>query len=467
MSGQQQLPSPLIFDNQIFDLAFHPSQNIIATGSITGQVFCHRYDIEFNQNILSVRPHRKSCRGLEFSHDGSALFSVSKDRSIQVIDLETSAILVNKSKAHEKPINCVSLLNENILATGDDEGYIKIWDTRTGNELMEYSDHQDFISNFAFRTDTKTLITTSGDGTLAVYDIRRPNLVAISDNQDDELLSVAIIKNDRKVVVGTQNGVINLFSWNEWSDCNDRFIGHPSSIDTIVKINEDLICTGSSDGIISEDLANMSTSVISTLNQSGETSTITAPSNNNNRTAEWDVKMEIEFFRSVMKHRPVGIHRHFHMVNVYRDFNANSKVKCTIPELWERFGSYFNLAKLEELDREFDEEADEDSAYVEFSLPMDEYEYYNLIEQNRGGRTKEPSRSPSNSSLESSPELEDNTPNKKRRTRTTTRKSDVVEFNSATTSTTTTKRGGRSRKASDAVATSSGTSKRGGRKKKQ
>ncbi|CAG8662225.1 8646_t:CDS:2 [Dentiscutata erythropus] len=229
----------------------------------------------------------------------------------------------------------------------------------------------------------------------------------------------------------------------------------------------------------------MSTSVISTLNQSGETSTITAPSNNNNRTAEWDVKMEIEFFRSVMKHRPVGIHRHFHMVNVYRDFNANSKVKCTIPELWERFGSYFNLAKLEELDREFDEEADEDSAYVEFSLPMDEYEYYNLIEQNRkagssrgaspspapskkgGGRTKEPSRSPSNSSLESSPELEDNTPNKKRRTRTTTRKSDVVEFNSATTSTTTTKRGGRSRKASDAVATSSGTSKRGGRKKKQ
>ncbi|RHZ80281.1 hypothetical protein Glove_137g164 [Diversispora epigaea] len=227
----------------------------------------------------------------------------------------------------------------------------------------------------------------------------------------------------------------------------------------------------------------MSTSVISNLNQSGETSSATAlGNNNNNRTVEWDVKMEIEFFRSVMKHRPVGIHRHFHMVNVYRDFNANSKVKCTIPELWERFGSYFNLAKLEELDREFDEEADEDSAYVEFSLPMDEY--YNLIEQNRkagssrgaspspapskkGGRTKEPSRSPSNSSLESTPELEDNTSNKKRRTRTTTRKSDAVEFNSATTSTTTTKRGGRSRKASDAVATSTGTSKRGGRKKKQ
>ncbi|CAG8546112.1 5238_t:CDS:2, partial [Acaulospora morrowiae] len=246
-------PDPLTFENLVFDLAFHPHQNIIATGLITGEVFCHRYATEANaenQNILSIRPHRKSCRGLEFNHDGTVLFSVSKDKSIQVIDLETGEILVSKSGAHEKPINRILRLNENALATGDDDGYIKIWDTRTGGELMEYSDHQDFISDFAFRAETKNLIATSGDGTLSVYDIRRPNFIAMSDNQDDELLSVVIIKDNRKVVAGTQSGVLNLFSWGEWEDCNDRFIGHPSSIDTIVKINEDMICTGSSDGIV-------------------------------------------------------------------------------------------------------------------------------------------------------------------------------------------------------------------------
>ncbi|CAG8579694.1 5906_t:CDS:2, partial [Acaulospora colombiana] len=83
-----------------------------------------------------------------------------------------------------------------------------IWDTRTGDELMKYSDHQDFISDFAFRADTKTLVTASGDGTLSVCDIRRPNLIDMSDNQDDELLSVVIMKDNRKVVVGTQGGVI-------------------------------------------------------------------------------------------------------------------------------------------------------------------------------------------------------------------------------------------------------------------
>lgn len=32
-------PDPIEFDNQIFDLAFHPSENIVATGLITGEVF--------------------------------------------------------------------------------------------------------------------------------------------------------------------------------------------------------------------------------------------------------------------------------------------------------------------------------------------------------------------------------------------------------------------------------------------
>ena len=85
----------------------------------------------------------------------------------------------------------------------------------------------------------------------------------------------------RKVVAGTQDGVLNIYNWAEWGDMNDRMIGetldfigmssccmdesgvmpsactadrciagHPQSIDSIVKIDEDTIATGSSDGLI-------------------------------------------------------------------------------------------------------------------------------------------------------------------------------------------------------------------------
>ncbi|KAI0237056.1 WD repeat-containing protein jip5, partial [Massospora cicadina] len=66
---------------------------------------------------------------------------------------------------------------------------------------------------------------------------------------EDELLSVALVKDGKKAVVGTQNGVLNLFTWGDWGDLSDRFMGHPESVDAVVKFDEDTVVTGSSDGI--------------------------------------------------------------------------------------------------------------------------------------------------------------------------------------------------------------------------
>ncbi|CAJ0757040.1 23271_t:CDS:10, partial [Entrophospora sp. SA101] len=159
------------------------------------------------------------------------------------------------------------------------------------------------------------------------------------------------------------------------------------------------------------------------------------------RVVEWNDKMEIEFFRAVIKNRPVDI---------AKEFNSNSPVKCSISELWERFGLYFNIQKLEELEHEFDgddnDNDQEESSLFEFNLPMDEY--HNLIAENRkaGGSSRGESPSPSyikgqrgrkghsrtsslTVSLESSPEPEET--KKPRRTR-ITRKSDISLENNKT-----------------------------------
>jgi phosphopantothenoylcysteine synthetase/decarboxylase len=72
----------------------------------------------------------------------------------------------------------------------------------------------------------------------------------MSDQIEDELLSISLVKNGKKAVVGTQDGVLSLWSWGDWGDYNDRIIGHPNSIEAICKLDEDTIATGSSDGII-------------------------------------------------------------------------------------------------------------------------------------------------------------------------------------------------------------------------
>ncbi|RUS21477.1 WD40-repeat-containing domain protein [Endogone sp. FLAS-F59071] len=246
---EQAQPSNLEFKDHVFDFTFHPSEDILAA--------------EETVELFSIRPHKKSCRGLEFSHDGSvqldvsdirfypaALFSISKDKSLQAIDINTGKVTIKKVDAHENPINSLLRLNEFTVATGDDSGVIKLWDARKDTAVQTYTEHEDFIADMVFTPEKKTLVAVGGDGYLSVWDIRKPSLVAMSDNQEDELLSVALVKSGQKVVVGSQEGVLNLWTWGDWGDVSDRFLGHPSSVDTVCKLDEDTVATGSSDGLI-------------------------------------------------------------------------------------------------------------------------------------------------------------------------------------------------------------------------
>lgn len=91
-------------------------------------------------------------------------------------------------------------------------------------------------------------MATSGDGTLAVYDVRNGALKQLSDADEDELLSCVIVKRGRKVVAGSQDGVLSIFSWGHFEGCSDRFPGHPDTIDSILKYDEDTVITGGGDG---------------------------------------------------------------------------------------------------------------------------------------------------------------------------------------------------------------------------
>lgn len=100
-----------------------------------------------------------------------------------------------------------------------------------------------------------SLLNCSGDGTLAVIDVRSPKAepIAQSDDQDDEFLSICPIKSSSKLVVGTQMGMLSIFnrsSASSYTNPVDRIPGHPSSIDALINLTDDVVATGSSDGMI-------------------------------------------------------------------------------------------------------------------------------------------------------------------------------------------------------------------------
>ncbi|KAK9823827.1 hypothetical protein WJX72_005787 [[Myrmecia] bisecta] len=236
---------------QPMDCHFHPTEPLIATGIISGRLQTYRYAGSTAERVLSLKAHSESCRAVQFSAAGSLLLSASADKSILAVDVAQGVAKARLSDAHAVAINRLTMVSETVLASGDDSGCINLWDTRQQSGCGSFQAHSDFITDMVVLDAHQSLLAVSGDGTLSVNDLRTIKVqLQTEDDADDELLSVAVVKQGKKVVCGSQSGVINLYTWGAMADCSDRFPGHPSSVDALLKYDEDTIITGSSDGLI-------------------------------------------------------------------------------------------------------------------------------------------------------------------------------------------------------------------------
>jgi WD repeat-containing protein 55 len=187
------VPDEISCGDQIFDISFHPAANVFAAGLIDGSVEVWQYNNSNGSNdstnklMMKGKPHVQSCRGVTFNETGDTLYTVSSDRSLQGLDA-TGAVKFNNPYAHDDPINKMTLLDNNTIATGDDTGVVKLWDTRVGDkDIMNWKLHEDFVSGFAHNEEKKILLSVAGDATLCAYDLRKQANSFRSDDQESEI----------------------------------------------------------------------------------------------------------------------------------------------------------------------------------------------------------------------------------------------------------------------------------------
>eukprot|EP01133_Synstelium_polycarpum_P008174 gene8174-9609_t len=240
-------PSDITFDTNLFSLNFHPTDDLVVVSDAEGAVKLYRYGLEQNECLLALRPHKSGCRQACFSTDGKYIFTASSDCSIKVIDVNTGATLYTREEAHDDPIN--SLVSKQFMVfTGDDEGTVKVWDMRQQSLVCEFQEHADYISDIV-SLDDNHIVATSGDGGLSIYNFVRRSLDDISAKSDNELLSVVALDHGDTLVCGTQDGTIKIFDRHNL-EAPKKFVGHPASVDTLVKVGSTTFLSGSSDGII-------------------------------------------------------------------------------------------------------------------------------------------------------------------------------------------------------------------------
>lgn len=71
-------PPDINIDDCISDICFHPVNELLAVATIMGNVIIYSYSNDANNVVSTHELHSKACRDIEFSQDGSILFSTSK-----------------------------------------------------------------------------------------------------------------------------------------------------------------------------------------------------------------------------------------------------------------------------------------------------------------------------------------------------------------------------------------------------
>lgn len=63
------------------------------------------------------------------------------------------------------------------------------------------------------------------------------------------------------------------------------------------------------------------------------------------------VEGEIAFFRSIMRARPIGLHRHFHVLSIRTVIHQDTGQYVSIDDVWEKLRGCYNIEALENLVR--------------------------------------------------------------------------------------------------------------------
>ncbi|GAB0094290.1 WD repeat-containing protein 55 homolog [Sergentomyia squamirostris] len=298
-------PKEIKTEDFVTDLSFHPISDHLAVALITGDVLFYKYSLEENQLVNTFELHMKACRDVEFSEDGDVLYTTSKDKSIMITDVNTGKLRRFYDEAHETAIYCVRPINENLIATGDDDGYLKVWDLRTAEKVPLFSLHEvdDYISCIHSNDSKKIILMTSGDGYLTSINLGARKMYVQSEQYEEELTCMGLYRNDSKLVVGTSKGRMYSFNWGEFGYHCDVFNGPKTSTNAMLPITQRMGVLGCEDGLLRavNTVPGRSLGVVGQHNLAVETMDISntgefiASSSHDNDIRFWNIKYFEDF----------------------------------------------------------------------------------------------------------------------------------------------------------------------------
>ena len=167
--------------NGVRHLAVCSHGQTLASSDKGGEV--RLWDLRNGQLMRKISSHSKSPRAIALSADGQVLMTVDSDNLMVALYLRTSRLVsfplashrlkrLFLGRTHKLQIHAVAISpNGKFLASGDNDGEVKIWDILAQKHISTMTSHSNKIVSLRFNSTGSMLAGGNQDGEIRIWDL--------------------------------------------------------------------------------------------------------------------------------------------------------------------------------------------------------------------------------------------------------------------------------------------------------
>lgn len=172
------------------------------------------YELPDFNNIHTLSISQKRISAVSINSSGQWLaFGCEKLGQLLVWEWQSESYIL-KQQGHFYDINCLSFSPDGqVLATGGDDGKVKLWNTTTGFCFVTFANHTAPITACHWSGVGNVLLTSSMDGTVRAFDlVRYRNFRTMTTPQPAQLVSLAVDPAG-EVICGASMEPFEIYVW--------------------------------------------------------------------------------------------------------------------------------------------------------------------------------------------------------------------------------------------------------------
>ncbi len=203
-------------------VAFSPDGKILASGGIGPTL--KLWDLTTGQEPRSLkgaaipRPQHlnrvsmtDAVSSLAYSPDGKILASGNLNDTIELWDAVTGQRL-RALVGHTHMVGSIAFSPDGkILASASNDASIRLWDVNLGQELLKLTGHDNAVWGIAFSPDGKRLASAGSDKTLRLWDVQTGKIVNVLKGHTDQVNAVAFSPDGKSLASASIDNTIRLW----------------------------------------------------------------------------------------------------------------------------------------------------------------------------------------------------------------------------------------------------------------